>query len=118
MKKYNNLIVEALEPLGIPLYYAEIPEDVLSNMEYIYYKETTLVKDTVSTFIQYYEVAYISKYKDDLNEETFIDALERKGFNFKSGQYERVQLGKTSEVLDLFIMSFTKRVKRQNCIRG
>lgn len=118
MKIYNDLIVEALEPLEIPLYYADIPEDVLSTMEYIYYKETTLVKDTVSTFIQFYEVAYISKYKDDLQEERFIDALESKGFNFKTGQYERLQIGNTSEIIDLFIMSFTKRVKRQNCVRG
>ena len=115
MKKYNDLIVEALEPLEIPLYYAEIPEDVLANMNYIYYSESSLQRLDVRFMLQYYEVAYVSQYKEDLQEEDFIEAMEAKGFKFVNGQYDRLKLSDTSDFIDVFVMIYTRKVKRRKC---
>lgn len=118
MKDNGKLIVEALNPFDIPIYYNEVPEDALDKMEYIYYRETQLNRSTVATFTQHFEVAYISQYKDSLKEEQFINAIEKKGFLYQTGLYERLKLGQTTGVIDIFIMTFTKPVKRSKCVRG
>lgn len=116
MKNHNNLIVEALTPFDIPLYYADVPEDILDNMNYIYYRESSLQRDKGFHFIQIYEVAYVSQYQDDLMEEEMIDAIEKKGFKFRSGVYDRLKLTETTDFIDIFVMTFAKPIKRKKML--
>lgn len=109
-------IVKALEPFGLPIYYEEIPEDQLDNMNFFYYRPARLERSGTAHFVQTMEVAYVSVYQDDLKEEEIIDALESNGLKFRYADYNRVQMVKTSEFVDIVIFTVTRPLKRKRCM--
>lgn len=111
-----NKIIKALEPFGLPIFYAEIPEDQLDDMNFFYYRETQLTRSGTAHFIQTIEVAYVSENQDNFKEEEIIDALEKNGFKFQSATYDRVQMVKTSTFVDIVIFTVTRPWRRKRCV--
>lgn len=109
-------IIQALEPFELPIYYAEVPEDQLDNMNFFYYRETQLSRSGSAHFLQTLEVAYVSQNQDDLMEEDIIDSLEKNGLKFQSASYNRVQMVKTSEFVDIVIFTVTRPWRRKRCM--
>ena len=111
-----NKIVKALEPFGLPIFYEEIPEDQLENMNFFFYRPTRLERNGTAHFLRTWEVAYVSEFQEDLKEEEIIDSLESKGLKFQQADYNRVQMAKTSRVVDIVIFTVTTPIKRKRCM--
>ncbi|WP_130806517.1 hypothetical protein [Senegalia massiliensis] len=116
MNGNGDLITKALEQFNLPIYYAEVPEDELSNMNYFYYREVGLSKNTNGFFTQTYEIAYVSTMQENFMEEDIIEALESKRFKFQRAYYERVKLESTNQHVDIVIFNVTKPLKRRRCM--
>lgn len=109
-------IVEALEKFNLPIFYEEVPEDELDSMNFFYYRPVRLERNGTSHFIQTFEIAYVSAYQEDLKEEEIIDALESKGLKFRSANYNRLQMIKTSDYVDIVIFTVTTPWRRKRCM--
>lgn len=112
----DTRLVQALESFDIPVYYAEVPDDELENMNYFYYRETRLDRDKAAYFKQTIEIAYVSMYQENFMEEEIIEAIEGSGFRFQNINYERIKLQQTNNFIDLVIFTFTKPLKRRKCM--
>lgn len=111
-------IVTALEPFGLPIFQNEIPEDKLDDMNFFYYRPVRLERNGTAHLLQVLEVAYVSEYQEDLQEEEIIDALESKGLKFRIADYDRVQMVKTSAFVDIVTFTVVRPLKRRVCVDG
>lgn len=114
--KTDERVVKALEKFELPVFYAEIPENEIDDMNFFYFRETTLERSGTAHFLQTIEVAYVSTYQENLKEEEIIDSLEKNGLKFRRANYERVQMAKTNTFVDVVIFEVTRPLKRERCM--
>lgn len=114
--KIDERVVGALQGFGLPIFYAEIPENEIEDMNFFYFRETTLERSGTAHFLQTIEVAYVSTFQEDLKEEEIIDSLERSGLKFKQADYERVRMAKTNTFVDVVVFQVTMPLKRKRCM--
>jgi len=114
--KTDERVVGALKGFGLPIFYAEIPENEIEDMNFFYFRETTLERSGTAHFLQTIEVAYVSTFQENLKEEEIIDSLEKNGLKFKRANYERVQMAKTNTFVDIVVFEVTRPLKRKRCM--
>lgn len=115
MHGLEQKIIQALDIFNLPIYYAEIPSEEITNMHYFYFRETGLTRNGTAHLTQTYEVAYVSVEQDDLMEEEIIQALESKNFKFRDAVYERVKLESTNQFVDLVVFAISKPIIKSGC---
>jgi len=109
----DEKISAALDNVGLPVFYGEVPEDQLNGYNFIYYKPSALRKNSINTYGQNVIVILVTKLSDLDKEMQIIEEMESiKMQAVGDAQYNRYQIGETTEFINVVAYTFVRTIKR------
>jgi len=109
----DEQIAAALGATGLPVFYGEVAEKELGDYHFIYYRPSTLTKNSINTYAQTVNVYLVIKLSDIELEMDIIEAMEAIKMSMRGpAQYDRYQLAETTEWINVIAFEFTRAIKR------
>jgi hypothetical protein len=109
----DEAIAAALEAVGLPVYFGEVAENQLGDYNFIYYRPSTITKNSINTYLQTVAVYLVTKLSDVETEMDIIEAMEAIKMPLAgAAQYSRYQLADTTEWINVVGFEFSRGLKR------
>lgn len=106
----NEEIVEGLEQFKLPVFYGGIDEDEIKDYNFFCYREESL-EGNERYLTQEINIFYVSMNKSESMESEIITVMRSIGLKFVRAFYDRLQVEKTNNHIDIVTFVFTRKMK-------